>query len=77
VYVVSFRSAGRERITVRQVRLTGDFDLRGQGRIQRYVDRRADFVGAVVIYDDPTETSGQYAPYRLVVNGVTQPGGGL
>jgi hypothetical protein len=77
VYIVSFRSAGRERITVRQLRLTGDFDLRGKGRIQRYVDRRADIVGAVVIYDDPTETSGQYAPYRLVVNGVTQPGGGL
>ncbi len=35
-----------------------------------------EFVGAVV-FDDPTETSDQYAPYRLTVNGVVQPGGGL
>jgi hypothetical protein len=45
--------------------------------VQKYVDRKADFVAAVVFYDDPSETSTQYAPYRLAVNGVTQPGGGL
>lgn len=33
-------------------------------------------VVAVVAYDDPTEQVNQYAPYSLVVNGVTQPGGG-
>ncbi|NUW34240.1 immune inhibitor A [Nonomuraea sp. SMC257] len=32
-------------------------------------------VVAVVAYDDPTEQVGQYAPYTLKVNGVTQPGG--
>ena len=35
----------------------------------------ADFVGAIVFYDDPSETSFQYAPYTLTVNGVVQPGG--
>jgi hypothetical protein len=32
-------------------------------------------VVAVVAYDEPTETVGQYAPYKLTVNGVVQPGG--
>jgi immune inhibitor InhA-like protein len=32
-------------------------------------------VVAVVAYDEPTEEVGQYAPYKLTVNGVLQPGG--
>jgi hypothetical protein len=32
-------------------------------------------VVAVVAYDEPTEQVTQYAPYRLVANGVLQPGG--
>ena len=35
----------------------------------------ADFVGAIVMYDDPTESTTDYARYALTVNGVTQPGG--
>ena len=38
--------------------------------------RKATFVGAIVMYDDPTEFVAQYAPYSLQVNGVLQPGGG-
>ena len=34
-------------------------------------------VVAIVAYDEPTEKVTQYAPYRLVVNGVPQPGGGM
>ena len=64
-------------IKVRELQLTGDFNLRGKARVQRYIDKNADFVAAVVFYDDPSETSTQYAPYRLSVNGITQPGGGL
>ena len=30
---------------------------------------------AIVAYDEPTELVQQYAPYRLKVNGVVQPGG--
>ena len=44
-------------------------------RSQKYIDKKADFVGAIVIYNDPTESSIQYAPYTLTVNGVIQPGG--
>ena len=39
------------------------------------MDEQADFVAAIVFYDDPSETSAQYAPYTLTVNGVMQPGG--
>jgi hypothetical protein len=45
------------------------------------VERFAELAGyprvvAIVAYDEPTETVTQYAPYRLTVNGVRQPGGG-
>ncbi|MEU6020554.1 choice-of-anchor J domain-containing protein [Micromonospora sp. NPDC047134] len=33
-------------------------------------------VVAIVAYDDPTEQVTQYAPYKLTVNNVVQPGGG-
>jgi hypothetical protein len=32
-------------------------------------------VVAIVAYDEPTELVQQYAPYKLTVNGVLQPGG--
>ncbi|MGH9280591.1 MAG: peptidase M6 [Acidimicrobiales bacterium] len=35
----------------------------------------AQTVAAVITYDEPTETLELYAPYRLMVNGVVQPGG--
>ncbi|MDX6594521.1 MAG: hypothetical protein QOJ13_3717 [Gaiellales bacterium] len=34
-------------------------------------------VAAIVMYDEPTELIGQYAPYTLKVNGLKQPGGGM
>jgi hypothetical protein len=78
VRIISMRTDQKKpTIKVRQLQLTGDFNLKGKARVQKYVDRKADFVAAVVFYDDPSETSTQYAPYRLAVNGVTQPGGGL
>lgn len=48
---------------------------KGKSKVEKYIDRKADFVAAIVFYDDPAETSLQYAPYTLTVNGVTQPGG--
>ena len=36
----------------------------------------AETVAALVTYDEPTESIGDYAPYTLRANGVTQPGGG-
>jgi hypothetical protein len=74
VHIVSIRT-NPDRITVQQLKLDNAFAVQGFAHIQRYVDRRAQFVGAVVFYDDPSETSFQYAPYQLTVNGVVQPGG--
>jgi hypothetical protein len=43
--------------------------------IRKALGSSAKVVGAIVTYDDPSETSTQYARYTLRVNGVTQPGG--
>jgi Immune inhibitor A peptidase M6 len=43
--------------------------------LRRFVDDHADTIGAIVMYDEPTEQVTDYAPYRLTVNGVAQPGG--
>ena len=76
VRILSIRSQQKQ-ITVRELHLTGSFELADRAHVRKYVDPRADFVAAIVFYDDPSETSTQYAPYRLTVNGVVQPGGGL
>ena len=73
VRILSINSK-RKTITVRTLRLNSSFTLRGRF-VWPYIDRNADFVGAIVFYDDPSERSTQYAPYQLTVNGVTQPGG--
>jgi hypothetical protein len=65
------------KITVNRLPLTGDFAVQNKANVQKYIDKNADFVAAIVFYDDPSETSTDYARYRLTVNGVTQPGGGM
>jgi hypothetical protein len=65
------------KITVSRLPLTGDFEVKNKANVQKYIDKNADFVGAIVFYDDAAETSTDYARYRLTVNGVTQPGGGM
>jgi hypothetical protein len=68
---------GKGKITVRRLPLTGDFVINNPADVQKFFDMNADFVAAIVTYDDPSERSTQYAPYRLTVNGVVQPGGGM
>jgi hypothetical protein len=76
VHIISMRT-GSGQITVRRLPLSDAFTLTNPANVERFIDRQADFVAAVVFHDDPSETASQYAPYRLSVNGVTQPGGGL
>ena len=64
-----------KKITVKRFPLTGEFSISGQANVQKYIDKKADFVGAVVTYNDPSESATQYAPYQLTVNGIVQPGG--
>jgi hypothetical protein len=70
-------SRSEVKVTIKRVPLTADFSIAGKARVSKFIDRRADFVGAVITYDDPTETITQYAPYSLMINGVSQPGGGM
>ncbi len=75
---VSERNRGTRRgakITIKRLPLTADFQLKRKAEVDKYIDSDADFVAAVVTYDDPSETAIRYAPYTLTVNGVVQPGG--
>jgi hypothetical protein len=45
------------------------------GKIRSLVGSQAEIVGAIVTYDEPTESINDYARYGLTVNGVLQPGG--
>ena len=76
-FTVQLLSVDGSKITVKRFPLTGDFSVSGNANVQKYIDKKADFVAAIVTYEDPAESSDQYAPYRLTVNGVTQPGGGM
>jgi Immune inhibitor A peptidase M6 len=76
VYMLSVRDrAQNAKVTVRRLPLTSDFSIRN--KIDNFVDKQAEFVAAIVIYDESTEATSDYAPYRLTVNGVVQPGGGM
>ena len=74
VTLISIDSRSKK-ITIKRFPLTGEFSISGEANVQKYLDKKADFVGAVVTYNDPSESATQYAPYQLTVNGVVQPGG--
>jgi hypothetical protein len=62
-------------ITVRTLKLNKLHDFSQLRNLGSLVDPGADFVAAIVTYDEPNEKIRQYARYRLTVNGVRQPGG--
>jgi hypothetical protein len=74
-FVVTILSVNGKKITLKTLPLNSDFATRGRSDGDRYIDRKADLVAAIVTYNDSTETSDEYAPYQLTVNGVVQPGG--
>ncbi|HYO40447.1 MAG TPA: choice-of-anchor J domain-containing protein [Nocardioidaceae bacterium] len=69
-------SASGVRAHSRTLRLDRGFRvaLRRQA-LRQAVGKRSRLVGAIVTYDEPTETLTPYARYRLTVNGHPQPGG--
>lgn len=75
-FVVTIMSVNGSKITLTQLPLNTDFAVTNKADVQKYIDKNASLVAAIVTYDDPAEASDQYAPYRLTVNGVVQPGGG-
>jgi hypothetical protein len=64
-------------VRITKLPLTSDFKIDDEQELEHFVSKRADFVAVVVTYDEPSETIEQYAPYKLTVNDVLQPGGGL
>ncbi|HEU4942283.1 MAG TPA: hypothetical protein VFT18_03400 [Gaiellaceae bacterium] len=73
--LVTRREHGKKSDVVR-IPLDSRHDAFLSGRFLReLLDERAESVGAIVIFDEPTETVTDSAPYALRVNGVLQPGG--
>jgi hypothetical protein len=62
-------------VTVRSLALNKSFDFSRARNLSSLVDPGADVVAAIVTYDEPNEKIDSYARYRLIVNGVRQPGG--
>lgn len=77
VQLVGYETSGKKpHAFVASVPLTSSFaaSLNG-GKLERLIGEKANVVAALVMYDEPTESIGQYARYTLKVNNVTQPGG--
>ena len=65
-----------DRVFYRKLALDSRLQATLNGRaIERAFGRSSPLVGAIVTYDEPTETVSQYARYKLTVNGDLQPGG--
>ena len=69
VQLVAWKTQGTSPVAITRLRLNDNFDgtVTGQ-QLQKVLGGvRADFVGAIVTYDEPTETITDYAPYSLTV----------
>jgi hypothetical protein len=74
--LVGFSSRGHHKVSHARVRLDGRHDAElNRWELRRLLRSNADAVGAIVMYDEPTEQVVDSAPYRLTANGVLQPGG--
>ena len=72
----SSRGHGRHHVTRVTVPLDQQHDATLDRRnLTRLLPENADVVGAIVMYDEPSEQVACYAPYRLSANGALQPGG--
>jgi hypothetical protein len=76
VQLVGYSSRGHGRVSHARVRLDAQHDtVLTWWQLRRLLGSHAERVGAIVMYDEPTEQVADYAPYRLTVNGTVQPGG--
>jgi hypothetical protein len=74
--LIGYSSRGHRKVSEARIWLNSEHDaVLERHQLRRLLDSNADVVGAIVMYDEPTEQVADYAPYRLTVNGVLQPGG--
>lgn len=74
--LVGISTSGEFASILAQIPLNSDFSASLSGAsLRRLIGDEVDLLGAVVTYDEPTESIVRYAPYELKVNGVAQPGG--
>jgi hypothetical protein len=78
VQLVAWKNEGRSAVRLGQVRLNSSFDARiDDDRLEDLLgESQADFVGAIVTYDEPTESITSYAPYTLTVRAKSRGRGG-
>ncbi len=64
VQLVAWKTQGSSPVAITRLRLNRNFDATVTGQeLQKVLGGvRADFVGAIVMYDEPTETITDYAP---------------
>jgi hypothetical protein len=76
VQLLGYHSDGTEQVVLGTLPLDASFTgSLANGNLHRLLGGEADVVGALVTYDEPTETIQKYPRYELKVNGVLQPGG--
>jgi hypothetical protein len=74
VQVVGYDGTGH--VAYYRLPLDEKFDGAVNGSVLSHrISKFATVVGAIVMQDDPTESTSQYARYTLKANGVTQLGG--
>jgi hypothetical protein len=69
VQLVAYNTRSHSAVRIAKLRLNRNFDARvSEDRLEDLLgEGRADFVGAIVMYDEPTESITDYAPYSLTV----------
>ena len=67
---------GKQSILARVPLANGRTATLSGGALRSLIGNQAAMVGAIVMYDEPSESIATYAPYTLKINGVVQPGGG-
>jgi hypothetical protein len=78
VQLVAYKTSGRSAVRLGQVRLNSNFDARlDDDKLEDLLgESQADFVGAIVTFDEPTESITDYAPYTLTVRTKSRGHGG-
>jgi hypothetical protein len=69
VQLLAYKTSGKSPVRIATMRLDGNFDARvSEDRLEDLLgESQANFVGAIVTYDEPTESITDYAPYTLTV----------